>query len=134
MYIIGLWIFCLAVPSESELEILILEGMKFKNGTPQGSVISPLLFSIMINYIYTQVGSDIGKYIFADDGAIWKRGRNVNDIVGKIQEAITEIESWSLTRGFRLSVEKTETLFFTRKRIGEEVRLKLYGTKESEDI
>ena len=29
------------------------------NGTPQGSVISPLLFSIMINYVFSQVQSDI---------------------------------------------------------------------------
>lgn len=99
-----------------------------ENGTPQGSVIGPLLFSIMINDVYRQIGSDIGKSLFADDGAIWKRGRNINYVVGKVQEAIIEIQNWSLTWGFKLSVEKSETVFFfTRKRIGEDISLKLYG-------
>lgn len=97
-----------------------------ENGNPQGSVISPLLFSIMINDIYRQIASDIGKSLFADDGAIWKRGRNINYVVGKVQEAIIEMENWSLTWGFKLSVEKSESIF-TRKRIGEDISLKLYG-------
>jgi hypothetical protein len=42
-----------------------------------GSVISPLLFSIMINDIYSQVQPDIGRLLFSDVGALWKRGRNV---------------------------------------------------------
>ena len=41
------------------------------NGTPQGRVISPLLFSIMINTVYSPVRTDIGRSLFADDGDLF---------------------------------------------------------------
>ncbi len=41
-------------------------------GTPQGSIISPILFSIMINDVFSQVHGNIGHSLFADDGAEWK--------------------------------------------------------------
>lgn len=68
---------------------------KVDNGTPQGSVISPLLFSIMINDVFSQVQGDIGRSLFADDGALWKRGKNINHIVNKIQEAVNVVEKLS---------------------------------------
>ena len=49
-----------------------------ENGTPQGSVCSPLLFNIMINDIFSQVEQSIGKSLYADDGALWIRNRNVS--------------------------------------------------------
>ncbi len=64
-----------------------------ENGIPQGSIISPILFSIMINYVFSQVQGDIVRSLFADDGAVWKRGRNINHITGKIQEAIEVVEN-----------------------------------------
>ncbi|KAF7650069.1 hypothetical protein LDENG_00131950 [Lucifuga dentata] len=54
-----------------------------ENGTPQGSIISPLLFSIMIDDIFVGVDGGMGFSLFADDGAVWKRGRNVAFIVKK---------------------------------------------------
>ena len=56
---------------------------RIENGTPQGSVISPILFSIMINYVFSKVQGDIGRSLFADDGALWKRGKNIDHIMGK---------------------------------------------------
>lgn len=46
---------------------------KVEHGTPQESVISPTLFSIMINDIFKNVPNDMNRSLFADDGALWKR-------------------------------------------------------------
>ena len=75
--------------------------------------------------MFTQVQTDIGRLLFADDGALWKRGRNVPYIVRKVQEAIDEVERWALMLGFRFSVEKSQTVFFTRVKVGDEVCLRL---------
>ncbi len=49
----------------------------FDNGTPQGSVISPLLFIIMINDVFSRIRSGLGKSLFADDGAFWFKGKYI---------------------------------------------------------
>lgn len=98
------------------------------NGTPQGSVISPLLFSIMINDVFSQVPSDINRSLFADDGALWKRGRNVDHIRKRIQESVNMVEKWSYLWGFKFSVEKTKSIIFTRKKKDSNgMEVKLYG-------
>lgn len=80
-----------------------------ENGTPQGSVISLLLFTIMINDVFSKVPKDIGRSLFADDGALWKRGRNIARVTGKVQGAIDEVVEWGWDWGCRFSVEKTQT-------------------------
>ena len=46
-----------------------------ENGTPQGSVIRPLLSNIMINNVFSNVQPGIGKSLFADDCSLWKTGK-----------------------------------------------------------
>lgn len=98
-----------------------------ENGTPQGSVISPLLFIIMINDVFVQGQEEIGRSLFADDGAVWKRGRNVEYVIRKVQGEIDKVAEWGFDWGFRFSIDKTKTVFFTRKRIQEDKKLRLYG-------
>lgn len=45
-----------------------------ENGTPQGSVCRPVLFNIMIYVMFGKVERDIGKPLYADDGALWIKG------------------------------------------------------------
>ena len=96
-----------------------------ENGVPQGSVCSPILFSIMINDIFESVGDGLGKSLFADDGALWVRGRNFEYVQAKLQAAITKVEEWSKTWGFKLSVSKTQCICFYRRH--KALTLKLYG-------
>uniref|UniRef100_A0A3B5Q0T1 Reverse transcriptase domain-containing protein n=1 Tax=Xiphophorus maculatus TaxID=8083 RepID=A0A3B5Q0T1_XIPMA len=98
-----------------------------ENGTPQGSIVSPLFFSIVINDMFDNLESGMGFSLFADDGAIWKRGKNLKFIVKKIQEAISIIEDWSFKWGFKISIDKTKTLFFTRKKASENLKLQIYN-------
>ncbi len=50
-----------------------------------------LLFNIMINDIFKNVGKGIGYSLYADDGAIWKRGENIRHMINNIQNAIIRI-------------------------------------------
>ena len=56
-----------------------------ENGTPQGSIISPLLFLIMINDLPNKI-KDTETTLFADDSCMFKSGNNLDVIVRKFVE------------------------------------------------
>jgi len=87
-----------------------------------------ILFNIMINNIFGKVAPGIITGLYADDGIMWKRGRNISYNMDKIQEAIEVVEKWSLEWGFKFSVSKTCYKIFTRKKIKENKMLQLYGS------
>lgn len=64
---------------------------RIDNGTPQGSVYSPILFDIMINDVFQNVNVGIGRFLYADGGSIWKRGRNISHVTQVIQTAVNEV-------------------------------------------
>lgn len=75
--------------------------VEIEYGTPQRSVISPVLFNIMKNYIFSNVGNGFGKSLFADDGAMWKRGRNADFVLKQVQRALVSVEEWAGRWGFK---------------------------------
>lgn len=94
------------------------ERFEMQNGTPQGSVVSPLLFNIMINDLAEDilVGSKVSVGLFADDGVIYKRNKHIEIVRRELQEALNNLEKWSNKWGFKISVTKTEVLLFSRRR------------------
>jgi len=92
------------------------EYASIKAGVPQGSVISPTLFNIMINDIFNNIPEDIQYSIYADDGAMWINCSNMQSGVEKIQIAIDAVRSWSTRWGLTVSPNKTKAMIFTRKR------------------
>ncbi len=81
--------------------------LPIENGTPQGSVSSPILFNLMINDIFHNVDTGIGRPLYAEDGALRKRGQNVLFVENKMQKAMNEVENWVNSWGFQFSEAKT---------------------------
>lgn len=85
-----------------------------------------LLFSLMIiiidcysndyHYVLNNIQSGMGFPLLADDGAMSKRRKNV-EFIGKVKE-------WSFKWAVTFSLDQ-DNVFFTGKRVGEEVQLKL---------
>ncbi len=103
-----------------------------ENGTPQGSVSSPILFNLMID-IFTQIDMGIGRSLYADDGALWKRGRNVGHVEKCMQTAVNIVENWASEWGFRFSVSKTQVICFTKRKTNPVINIKMYG-KQLEQV
>lgn len=57
-----------------------------ENRTPQGSIKNRLLFFLIINYVYADIVNKMEVLLLADDGVIWKRGRNVILLCRKCRE------------------------------------------------
>ncbi len=61
----------------------------------------------MINDVFfPQLEPDIGRSLFADDEVLWKRGTNMLDINGRIQEAISKVEQWAYNWNLNVQLRK----------------------------
>ena len=80
-------------------------------GLPQGSVISPLLFSLFIADWYKNVKSESVK--FADDGTVWMSGKDLPKLMEILKEDFKEIIQWATKWRLKLSIVKTEFCMFS---------------------
>lgn len=86
-------------------------------GVPQGSILGPLLFSIFINDIGTQILNS-RRILFADDLQIY-RSCDVNDInhcISLLNEEIDRISNWANTNLLQLNLNKTQAIIFGARR------------------
>jgi retron-type reverse transcriptase len=68
-----------------------------ETGTPQGSVISPLLFILALNTIKEQIPKPVNHSLFADDLAIYLRGESVSTTMHHLQKTIENLEKWAIS-------------------------------------
>lgn len=96
------------------------------NGSPQGSVLSPILFNVLINTLYDRLeGHSVDLTQFADDSAIWKTAKSVPTAVKILQKSLNEIMNWADTWGFKLSGQKTVCVAFNCTKLPSEECKKL---------
>jgi len=88
-----------------------------QRGVPQGSVVSPTLFSLMINDLFKEMPEGVQHSLFADDGSIWLVGKDLAATAANLQQAVTKIEQWTHTWGLEIAIEKTKCMLFTNCRL-----------------
>ena len=97
-----------------------------ENGLPQGSVISPVLFLIMINDIPKPDEANIKQSIFADDIAFWIMGKKRTFGVKKVQNMLNNLQEWCEEWGFKLSPTKSKVVAFSKHKSQTIKKEKLY--------
>ena len=82
------------------------------SGVPQGAVLSPLLFNMMMRDIPKLAGINYSE--FADDIALYITGSNLSELSQKMQRAISELIEWTNCWGLEINLGKTKAMFFNR--------------------
>lgn len=91
--------------------------VKTTRGCPQGGVLSPLLWSLVVDELL-QILTDEGIMCvgYADDVVVVVRGRCDSTLCELLQHALRLIGDWCGTVGLRLNATKTCVVPFTRRR------------------
>jgi hypothetical protein len=89
------------------------ESLPVTSGVPQGSVLGPLLFLVYINDI-TNFVQNVQIRLFADDCVIYRKVTCELD-QQILNQALQQIESFSINAGMQINRDKTVFIRFTRK-------------------
>jgi ribonuclease HI len=85
------------------------------SGVPQGSVLSPTLFTLMLNDLFSSC-KDVSYSLYADDCALWVGAHTVEACTAAVQTALDTVSTWSSTWGLQFSPAKSKAMLFTRNR------------------
>ena len=86
------------------------------SGVPQGSVLSPTLFTIFIYDIFANVDPAVRTSLYADDGVLWTSAPTLPAAVAIMNQALHVVATWSHSWGLCISTTKTFANIFTNKR------------------
>ena len=89
--------------------------IRIRRGCPQGGVLSPFLWNLIIDDLLNYSAKEIPGYLqaFADDLFSLAEGNDIEVIRSRTQKTINTIEKWCATKGLNISALKTQIVMFT---------------------
>ena len=84
------------------------------SGVPQGSLLGPLLFIIFIDGLPSTLPDSSLTALYVDDTKLYGSILSYLD-ADKLQEALTNLDSWSLHNNINFNASKCKVLSVTRK-------------------
>ena len=89
----------------------VSEEVLLNAGTPQGSVLSPILFIIYVNDITITPGTSVSQY--ADDLGLYVTVKNHKYIHSKLQGQLRALEKWCSLWHVKLNASKTKLVIIS---------------------
>ena len=106
---------------------IISNPVNLEAGTPQGSVLSPLLFLIYVNDIPNHNQTEMSQ--FADDLGLWTSDKNSTTVENRLQRAINELEIWCSKWRIKLNARKTQLIMFQNRNKYYPITIKLFDER-----
>ncbi|MCP4489190.1 MAG: hypothetical protein GY820_18040 [Gammaproteobacteria bacterium] len=96
----------------------ITKRIRIRRGCPQGGILSPFLWNLIVDDLLRFTAKEIPGYLqaFADDLSALAEGNDTEVIWSRTCRTINTIEKWCETKGLRISAMKTKIIMFTRNR------------------
>ena len=91
--------------------------VRISRGTPQGGILSPLAFNLVFDaFIRTMNNGPVKVQAFADDAALLVLGVDPTSMVDVMQRALNKAANWGISRNLIFVPEKTNVIFFHRRK------------------
>ena len=87
--------------------------LTIKQGVPQGSALSPTLFSVFVNDIQSTIPKGVKAALYADDLALWATEEHVGTAKVRLQEALNNLDVWTKDWQMKANAQKTTFTIFS---------------------
>lgn len=100
--------------SVAKIEEALSDPIALEAGVPQGSVLSPLLYSLYTHDPPRTRHTILALY--ADDMTVAARSKNCNLTTRYVQEELENLENWLSRWKIKTNPQKTQAIFFTKRK------------------
>lgn len=95
------------------------EPLLSRKGTPQGSVLSPILFNLYLRNISSVLHQLLHTKIlqFSDDIVIYSMSSSVDKARNSVERSLSNIDTFLHSKGLDISPQKTQMMVFSRRKV-----------------